>query len=81
MEKPTESKGKVIIIPRPPRASVEEWVPVEPNSPIEAIEPDAGGLGPQAVTGPDAPFGSLRGATPADAEESAADEEDSAEEE
>jgi len=81
MEKPTESKGKVIIIPRPPRASVEEWTPVEPNSPVEAIEPDAGGLGPQTVTGPEAPFGTLAGVTPADAEASAEDAEEEAEEE
>ena len=81
MEKPTESKGKVIIIPRPPRSSVEEWTPVEPNSPVEAIEPDAGDLGPQTVTGPEAPFGTLRGATPAAAEEAAAEEDDSAAEE
>ena len=83
MEKPTESKGKVIIIPRPPRSSVEEWVPVQPREEIEAIEADVDDLGPQTVTGPDAPFGSLKGAAPAAPQgpEAAADEEVAAEEE
>lgn len=76
MEKPSTSKGKVIIIPRPPRASNEEWVPVNPTvetvetaeaseaaAAVEAIDPNAGSLGPQTVTGPQAsPFGGLKGA-------------------
>ena len=85
MEKPSTSKGKVIIIPRPPRASNEEWVPVNPTADtaevaeaaeaVEAIDPNAGSLGPQAVTGPHAsPFGELMGAVSPAAEEPAEEE-------
>ena len=78
MKEPKDSKGKVIIIPRPPRASNQEWVPVNPvdrveEAPeaLEAIDPHAGSLGPQSVTGPQAsPFGELKGAaSPADEKE------------
>ena len=70
MENPKDTKGKVIIIPRPPRASNQEWVPVNPateaTETVEAIDPHAGSLGPNAVTGPQAsPFGELMGAAPA----------------
>jgi hypothetical protein len=69
MKDPKDSKGKVIIIPRPPRASNEQWVPVNQADVIEEVEateaiaPDAGSLGPQTVTGPEAnPYGQLKGA-------------------
>ena len=55
MKEPKDSKGKVIIIPRPPRSNNQEWVPIDPveqAGPVQAIDSNAGHLGPQVVSGP-----------------------------
>ena len=44
MDKPTEKKEKVIITPRPPRSSFEQWIPVEPVAPEVPDEAPAEGL-------------------------------------
>ena len=54
MKKPKENPEKVIIIPRPPRASNQEWVPVTPEdvaTPAEA-DPAAQRVGPVAPVDP-----------------------------
>ena len=82
MDKPTEKKEKVIIIPSPPRSSFEQWVPVtpedaeaheaaqtpRPDEPVAPIVPDAGPVH-NVVEGP------AQGLAGAPAEEEAAEEE------
>ena len=55
-----DEPSKVIIIPRPPRSNDQELVPIEPNDQLEAIDPNAGSLGPQTIP-TENPFGTMAG--------------------
>ena len=55
-----EDPSKVIIIPRPPRSNNQAPVPIQPHEDLEAIDPEAGSLGPQTIP-TENPFGTLAG--------------------
>ena len=68
MKKPKENPEKVIIIPRPPRANNQEWVPVNPEDVAtqEEADPAAQQVEPIAPIGPlhnqvDGPVAGLAG--------------------
>lgn len=75
MKKPKENPEKVIIIPRPPRANNQEWVPLNPEDAASQAEADpaAQHVDPIAPIGPlhnqvDGPVTGLAG-VPSDAED------------